>query len=120
MTDNHTPSDDNERDIYEEYTPATPLAGWAILLGVSFAVLGLGMFLHAKIPDTPRKWDFGALPDTPAESVYSTARPVPVIRSLAPLEVEGVPRMLAPLPWAKPLKPLKPEGYQQTRRFNEH
>jgi len=113
-----TSPDDKERDIYEEYTPTKPLTSWVILLGVSFAVLALGMFLHAKIPNTPRHWDFGALPDTPAESVYSTSRPN--VHSLAPLEIEGVPRMLPPLPWAKPLKPLKPEGYQQTRRFNEY
>jgi len=118
MTDDYSKQDEHERAIYEEYTPTTPRTSWAILLGVSFAVLTLGMFLHAKIPDTPRKWDFGALPDTPAESVYSTARPT--VRPLAPREVEGVPRMLPPLPWAKPLKPLEPEGYQQTRRFNEY
>ncbi len=109
---------DKEQEIYEEYTPTKPLTSWLLILGISAAILALGMFLHNKIPDTPRTWDFGALPDTPGQSAYSTLEPK--LRELAPLEIEGVPRMLPPLPWAKPLKPLKPEGYEQTRRFNEH
>ncbi|WP_243438486.1 hypothetical protein [Fundidesulfovibrio soli] len=108
---------EKEREIYEEYTPTSSCTAWSIVLGVSFAVLALGMFLHTRISDPPRTWDFGALPDTPAESVYSTNEPQ--VREQAPLETEGVPRQLPALPWAKPLKKLPPEGYEQTRRFNE-
>lgn len=108
---------DREHDLYEEYTPKGPLVGWVTVLGISFAVLALGMLLHTMIADPPRTWDFGALPDTPAESAYSTLEPQ--VREQAPLEIDGVPRQLPPLPWAKPLKPLEKQGYQQTRRFNE-
>jgi hypothetical protein len=108
---------DREHEIYEEYTPAGPFVGWLTVLGVSFAILALGMFLHTKISDPPRTWDFGALPDIPGESIYSTLEPE--VRQLAPLENDVVPRQIAPLPWAKPLKPLDPQGYEQTRRFNE-
>ncbi len=108
---------DKEYEVYEEYTPGGPFAGWAWVLGISFAVLALGMFLHTRISDPPRTWDFGALPDTPAQSVYSTLEPP--LRELAPFEDKAVPRQLPPLPWAKPLKPLEPQGYEQTRRFNE-
>lgn len=108
---------DKEAAIYEEYTLGGPLVGWVAVLGISFAVLALGMFLHTMIGDPPRTWDFGALPDTPGESVYSTLEPE--VRELAPLENDVVPRQLPPLPWAKPLKPLELQGYEQTRRFNE-
>lgn len=107
---------DEEPDIYEEIALGGPIMGWVIVLGLSAVVLGLGMFLHGMISDPPRQWDFGALPDTPAESVYSTLEPP--VRELAPFENDVVPRQLPPLPWAKPQKPLEPQGYQQTGRFD--
>jgi hypothetical protein len=47
------------------------------------------------IPDTPREWDFGQFPDTPAESVYSTVEPV---------RGEGYPNVIKALPEAMPLE----------------
>uniref|UniRef100_I2Q385 Uncharacterized protein n=1 Tax=Desulfovibrio sp. U5L TaxID=596152 RepID=I2Q385_9BACT len=108
---------DKEPEIYEEIALGGPYFGWVVVLGLSAFMIVMGMFLHAMIPDTPRQWDFGVLPDTPGESVYSTLEPE--VRELAPLENDVVPRQLAPLPWAKPQKPLDPKGYEQTRRFNE-
>lgn len=74
---------------YEEYKVVTPFWGWVILVAFSIVVLGWGMLLMFIIPDTPRKWDFGTVPDTPAESVYSTApRPRDVN---VPRQIEQVP-----------------------------
>lgn len=59
--------------IEEKYLPS-PFWGWLILVLFSASLLGFGMWLMMSIPDVPRQWNFGAYPDTPAESVYSTGQ----------------------------------------------
>lgn len=49
--------------------------GWLIIIAFSAAIMGYGWLVYSIIPDGPRSWDFGQLPDTPAESIYSTEEP---------------------------------------------
>ncbi len=70
---------------------------WAIIIAVCAGIIGWGLLNYALIPDRPRTWDFGALPDVPAESVYSTSQPAP-----APT----APRQFPPLPEASTSKPV--------------
>jgi hypothetical protein len=46
--------------------------GWVIVILVAALVLAWGLASFFLIPDVKRQWHFGALPDTPGESVYST------------------------------------------------
>lgn len=69
--------------------------GWAVLLAVCLAMLawGLAIFLFVPaVPEAQRRWDFGALPDVPGESIYSTSTPQPA----------SAPAQLPPLPEADP------------------
>ena len=58
----------------EEHELSAPW-GWLIIMAFSAAILGYGWLVYSIIPDAPRRWDFGQLPDTPAESIYSTEEP---------------------------------------------
>jgi hypothetical protein len=49
--------------------------GWLIIILFSACIMGYGWLVYCLIPDAPRSWDFGELPDTPAESIYSTEQP---------------------------------------------
>ncbi len=79
---------------YEEYKVPSQLVGWILLVLLSLALLGYGMWLMLTIPDAPRRWNYAALPDTPAESVYSTVEPSPITTRQ---------RLIAPLPEGQPL-----------------
>jgi len=70
--------------------------GWLIIVLFSTCIAGYGWLVYCLIPDAPRRWDFGQLPDTPAESIYSTEEPN---SSVAPR------RQLLRLPEAQPLGP---------------
>jgi hypothetical protein len=54
--------------------------GWLIIIVFSAAIMGYGWLVYSIIPDGPRHWDFGQLPDTPAESIYSTEAPKAALR----------------------------------------
>jgi len=77
----------------EEAESASACWHWVIVLAASALVVGWGLLIYGLVKDRDRAWDFGALPDTPAESIYST-QPVP--------QPEAPPRQIAPLPEAKP------------------
>jgi hypothetical protein len=50
--------------------------GFLIVALVAALFLGYGIFMYLTIGDKgPPDWDFGAVVDTPAESVYSTGLP---------------------------------------------
>jgi hypothetical protein len=70
------------------------------VVALSAAVLSWGMVLHAIVRDEPRQWDFGALPDVPGQSVYSTATP-PAGGPTGP--AGKAPLQMAPLPEARPV-----------------
>ena len=71
------------------------LGSWLLILGMCAAIVAWGVFNWMIVPDGPRHWDYGVLPDAPGESIYSTQPP-----PTAP----APPRQLAPLPEARPRK----------------
>lgn len=77
----------------EEYRFISARASWAIIIVFSMAIIGWGLVNWAAIKDRPRDWDYGSLPDTPAESVYS---------SHAPTQSTAEPPQFQPLPEARP------------------
>jgi hypothetical protein len=79
---------------FEEFRAISDTTSWIILILFSLFIIGFGVLIYFLIPDTPRKWDYGVLPDTPAESIYST------VRSPTP---QAPPRQLPPVPEVKPL-----------------
>lgn len=80
---------------YEEYEiesrPRGPAAGWIVLLLVCLTLLAWGLGIFHFVPDVPRRWDFGARPDVPGESIYSTQ---------ATPHATPAPSQLTPLPKA--------------------
>jgi hypothetical protein len=60
---------------YEENRRISAGWGWAIIIVLCAAVLGWGYFRFRAVPDAPRHWDFGELPDAPGQSIYSTSQP---------------------------------------------
>ena len=60
---------------YEEFTLISSFRSWVILIAFSALILGWGMFVEMMIEERPPQWDFGALPDTPSQSAYSTVLP---------------------------------------------
>jgi hypothetical protein len=60
---------------YEEYKPVGRVWTWLAILLLAVITLSWGMVTHMAVPDVPRYWDFGAVPDAPGESPFSTAPP---------------------------------------------
>jgi hypothetical protein len=60
---------------YDEEHELPAFWGWLFVITFSAAIMGFGWLVYLLIPDAPRLWDFGQLPDTPAESIYSTEEP---------------------------------------------
>ena len=83
---------------YEEHREMSARRSWMLIILLCVVIVVWGILNYLLIPDTPRRWDNGALRDVPAESVYSTSEPAP---GATPA------RQIAPLPEAKPLKPEK-------------
>ena len=86
----------SETKWYDEEHELSAPWGWLIIILFSAAIMGYGWLAYSIIPDAPRQWDFGQLPDTPAESIYSTEEPKPSLRPQ---------RQLLRLPEAQPEKP---------------
>jgi hypothetical protein len=85
------------QESFEEYRVVKgPVMGWVLLFIFSALVWGWGMFIHMMVPESPREWDFGAIPDTPGISIYSTK--APVLEKHPPLQFEPLPERV---PWEK-------------------
>lgn len=84
---------------YEEYRIIPPPWHWVVLAVFAVALVGWGLWIYGMVGESPRQWDFGALPDTPGEDLYSTDQPG---REKLP------PRQLAPLPEAAPIERVRP------------
>jgi hypothetical protein len=82
-----------EKDRYEEFKVVSNFWGWVILISFAATILISGMIFHMSIKEVPREWDFGALPDTPAKSIYSTREP---------RETNSVQLQITPLPEGVP------------------
>jgi hypothetical protein len=89
------------RRLYEEEQELPHPWEWVIIVLFSAALAGYGLLVYRLVPDTPRTWDFGQLPDTPAESIYSTDLPRPAVKP---------PRQIPRLPEAQPLNPSRPRN----------
>lgn len=85
-----------EQELYEEYKVPPQIWGWIMVIVFAIVISGFGMWAHHGIPDPPRYWHHGQLPDTPAESIYSSFQPSPVWTTK---------RIINPLPEGKPLEP---------------
>ncbi len=68
--------------------------GWAILILLAAAIVGWGLANYFLVPDVPRQWDFGALRDVPAQSIYSTSRPA--APPVAPRQMPALPEANTP------------------------
>ncbi len=88
---------EQENKWYEESREVGSFTSWLILIGFCLFLFAWGFLIFFAIKDTPRKWDFGVLPDTPAESIYSTEK--------SPTTTTP-PRQLPELPEAVPMKKL--------------
>jgi hypothetical protein len=96
----------SETKWYTEEHELSALWSWLLIIAFSAAIMCYGLLVYSIIPDAPRQWDFGQLPDTPAESIYSTEEPSPF----------ALPRQQLPrLPEAQPEKPnLSPPKERRT------
>ncbi|HBA87280.1 MAG TPA: hypothetical protein DCZ75_04610 [Geobacter sp.] len=87
-----------EKHRYDEKQELPSPWEWVILVAFSAAIMGFGWLVYLVVQDGPRRWDFGQLPDAPAESVYSTEVP----------RAEQKPRRQIPaLPEALPQPPAR-------------
>jgi len=74
---------------YEEYRSAGPIWGWVIVITLAVLTLSWGMVTHMAVPEVVRQWDFGAVPDAPGESAFSTVPPPYVL--VVPPQIELPP-----------------------------
>ncbi len=58
-----------------EYRTLPVFWSWVALLLFTAAILTWGMLSHMFIKERRREWDFGAVPETPGASVFSTQLP---------------------------------------------
>ncbi len=74
--------------------------GWAIAIAIALALLAWGLANYAFVRDAPREWNFGALDDTPARSIYSTTEPArsPQPPAQFPLPPEAQKKVSSPAP----------------------
>ena len=80
---------------------------WVIITLFSASLIAFGLLVYRIVPDGPRHWDVGQLPDTPAEYIYSTEQPW----------TSGGPQRQSPrLPEAQTHIPSKPRNEQQRER----
>jgi len=80
---------DHKKD-YEELTYVSPFWSWVFLIVFSAIILGWGMFVEKMVTTAPAQWDFGVLPDTPGQSVYSTVLP-PTAEVNIPYQMQRIP-----------------------------
>lgn len=64
-----------DKHLYDEHQEVPSPWEWVILVLFCGFIMGFGWIVYLVVDDAPRRWDFGQLPDTPAESIYSTEKP---------------------------------------------
>ena len=77
------------RKEYEELTIISSFWSWVFLIVFSASIMCWGMFVEMIVSVGPSRWDFGALPDTPSQSVYSTASPPSDVN--VPYQIHRIP-----------------------------
>ena len=80
---------------HEEHREIPQALGWALIILLTACVVAWCMFLMMMVEDRPREWDFGALPDVPAQSIFSTKPGIP------PFDPKNPPEQMPNLPEAK-------------------
>ena len=96
---------------YEENRQVGAFWGWAMVFLLTAVIIGWCMFLMMMVEDPPREWDFGTLPDVPAQSIYSTLEAptvpwtFPFRLRTPPSVTKNVPQQFPPLPEGIPWKP---------------
>lgn len=100
-----------DRKLYDEELELPHPWEWVILIIFSASIVGFGWLIYLLVPDTPRHWDFGQLPDTPAESIYSTEVPRSVAKP--PRQFPKLPEAQPPNPPRPPNEPLRERGTQR-------
>ena len=80
---------------HEEYREIPQALSWVLLVLLTACVVSWCMFIMMMVEDRPREWDFGALQDVPAQSVYSTSPGTP------PFDPKNPPQQMPKLPEAK-------------------
>lgn len=93
-------------DPYEEHYQTSGRWSWVIILAGGVILVAWGLFHLILVNDRTRQFDFGALPDTPGESVYSTGTHHP----------KAAPLQIAPLPEANRHVPSPDERSTPTAR----
>lgn len=81
---------------------------WIIVTALCIFLIVLGLVVYRFVLEGPRHWDFGQLPDAPAESIYSTEQP--------PKPGGALRRQIPRLPEAQPENPQKPPNEQLRER----
>lgn len=98
----------SEKPWYDEDQEVSALVSWLIIIAFSASIAGFGWLVYLSVPDRPRYWYFGQLPDTPADYLYSTDVPRPA---------EKLQRQIPMLPEAHPPTPVpaerKPQGVRR-------
>jgi len=84
---------DDRPDWYDEEKEMPQFWSWMLIILFSAAILGYGIATYLLVDDGPRRWEYGTLPDTPAQSIYNSKGPVK--------PAGAVQRQVAPLPTAK-------------------
>ncbi|WP_224959055.1 hypothetical protein [Geomonas subterranea] len=88
-----------QKPDYDEHQELRSPWEWVILIAFSGSIMGFGWLVYLLVQDAPRRWDFGQLPDAPAESIYSSEQPQ-----------RKAQRQIRALPEAVPLPPRGERG----------
>lgn len=84
---------------------------WVIITLFSASIVLFGLMVYHLVDDGPRYWDLGQLPDTPAESVFSTE--TPDRRAVVPPQLPKWPASQAPNPPKEHNEQLRERGGQR-------
>ncbi|WP_129125008.1 hypothetical protein [Geomonas oryzae] len=94
-----------EKPEYDEQQELRSPWEWVILIVFSAALMGYGWLVYLLVQDGARRWDFGQLPDAPAESIYSSEQP----RRPAQRQIQALPEAI-------PLQPAQKRGKDGEKR----
>lgn len=81
----------SSEDWYIEEKKLSAFWSWVIIILFSAAIVAFGLLVFCVVRESPRQWDFGALSDVPAESMYGI-HPQP--------KETAIPRQIPPVPGA--------------------
>ncbi|HEY3307197.1 MAG TPA: hypothetical protein VGJ93_01965 [Desulfuromonadaceae bacterium] len=99
-----------EKRLYDEERELPHPWEWVIIILFSASIVGFGLLAYRLVPEGPRYWDLGQLPDTPAESIYSTE---------VPHGNKNVSPQFQKWPESQPKNPLKPRNVPLRERGHQ-